>query len=89
MPLSFPRRYRQLDADAVGVIFPGQDGEKTVTCKVSSEVLHTGFGAGASGPELLDVFDRNRPRIEAIAARKYDLTPGTDTVSVSLTPADL
>lgn len=89
MPLSFPRRYRQLDADASGVIFPGQDGEKTVTVKVSSDVLHAGFGAGSTGAELLDAFDRARARIEALAARKYDRSPSTDTVSVTLTPADL
>jgi hypothetical protein len=89
MSLSFPRRYRQLDAGAAGVIFPGQDGEKTVTCKISSEVLHTGFGAGATGPQLLDAFDQYRARIEALASRKYDLSPGADTVSISLTPADL
>ena len=89
MPLSFPRRYRQLDADASGVIFPGQDGEKTVTVKVSSEVLHASFGAGLSGSELLDAFDRARARIEALAARKYDRSSGSDTVSVSVTAADL
>ena len=88
MPLSFPRRYRQLDGDASGVIFPGQDGEKTVTVKVSSDVL-SGFGAGSTGPELLDAFDRARARIEALAARKYDRSPSADTVSVSITTADL
>ena len=89
MPLTFPRRYRQLDADAANVIFPGQDGEKTVTCKVATDVLRAWLGAEAAGADLLAAFDRNRPRIEALAARKYELANGADTVSVTLTPADL
>jgi len=89
MPLSFPRRYRQLDADAANVIFPGQDGEKTVTCKVATDVLRAWPGAAAAGADMLAVFDRNRARVETLAARKYERANGTDTVSVTLTPADL
>jgi hypothetical protein len=89
MPLTFPRRYRQLDADAANVIFPGQDGEKTVTCRVSTDVLRAWLGADAAGADLLAAFDRNRARIESLAARKYELANSTDAVSITLTPADL
>jgi hypothetical protein len=89
MALSFPRQSRQLDADAGGVTFPGQNGEKTISCRITREALRERFGAGSAGPELLATFDRNRPRIESVAARKFDLADPAQTVSLTLTPADL
>jgi hypothetical protein len=89
MPLTFPRQYRQLDAEAGSVIFPGQSGEKTISCRITRETLRERFGAGPAGPDLLAAFDRNRPRIESVAARKFDLADPAQAVSLTLTPADL
>jgi len=89
MPLTFPRRTRQLDAEASTVMFPGQNGEKTVTCKITSEALRDRFGASAAATELLATFDRNRARIESMASRKYDMGDVAGTVSVTLTPSDV
>ena len=89
MSLTFPRQNRQLDAEAANVMFPGQNGEKTVSCRITSEALRERLGAGPAATELLATFDRNRARIESMAARKYDLGDSSATVSVTLTPADL
>lgn len=88
MPLTFPRQHRQVEFGTGSVAFPGQDADKTVTCRISGETLRIFFGAnGTTGPELLAAFDRHRDRIESAASRKYDLGE-LDEVSVSLTPAD-
>ncbi len=88
MPLTFPRHTRQLDVDADAISFPAQDGEKTIRCRVVREALRDWFRASSDRAELLDVVDRNRPRIEALASRKYDRGDSAETVSVTLTPGD-
>jgi hypothetical protein len=89
MPLTFPRDARHLDSEAASILFYGQDGEKTVACHLASQVLQERLGAGATGPKLLDAFDRNHPRIEAAASKKYDRQDVGWAVSVSLGAEDL
>ncbi|WP_082767543.1 DUF1488 family protein [Bosea sp. PAMC 26642] len=72
MALNFPNPVRSFDAGRACVSFWGSDASLEIAFQVDLDALRKlGHGAGDSGPEALDAFDRNRDTILKAATAAY------------------
>ena len=74
-PVQLPQVAPRWDADRV--LFEVDDGEHRLPCSISREALESlGSGYTARPWQLLEAFERVRPRIEQLAWTKIRSTPG-------------
>ena len=72
MTLNFPNSSRSYDATRMGVRFWGHDRSMETAFLVTADALRRiAPGMQSEAADLLRVFDRNRERIHAMAARLY------------------
>ncbi len=72
------------------VLFEIEDNQREVACSVSVEALEeAGPGQGARPWQLLEAFERLRPRIERIARDHLRGTTGRPLRTVHVTAGDL
>jgi hypothetical protein len=72
MTIGFPNASRSFDVTRNAVRFWGHDRSMETSFYISAEALHRLVpGAAGNQEALLEVFDRNRPRICAAAAKIY------------------
>lgn len=67
--LIFPEHNEDYDHRRMIVVFTGQDGERSIHCAVSREVLVDYFGGDGKDP--LKVFQANRQKIQHEVRRLY------------------
>lgn len=85
--LIFPELNEYYDPARMIVIFTGQDGDRSIHCAVSREVLEDYFGGDGKDP--LTVFQANHETIEHEVRRIYLLGNIETDGSVLLTSKDM
>ena len=87
MSLQLTVKSRIYDPDLRSIIFYAMDGAKPVLCAVAQDAL-LDMGGGSkqlSSVKLLLLFDKYRPQLLEIAARKYEAGGAVgDTIQVGL-----
>ncbi len=86
MPLTRARDSYTVRAD--GIRFLMRDGSFEIICQIELETLSQ-FGNATGVNETVEIFRRDRARIERAASNKYDRTSRRDYEIVIVTPADL
>ncbi|HVC62061.1 MAG TPA: DUF1488 family protein [Acetobacteraceae bacterium] len=72
------------------VLFEIEEGQREIACSVSVEALEeAGPGHGARRWQLLEAFDRLRPRIERIARDRHRTAPGGPVGTIHVNAGDL
>lgn len=71
--LKFPRRDCAWDFERKAVRFWGRAGDRGILCRVTLAALQDHFQlVGDGGPLASEAFSSGRPRIEALAAQKWN-----------------
>jgi len=72
------------------VLFEIEEGQRQIACSVAVEALEeAGPGLGARRWQLLEAFERLRPRIERIARDHYRAVAGGPVRTIHVSAADL
>jgi hypothetical protein len=86
MPLTRASDSYTVRAD--GIRFLMQDGSFEVICQIEIETLSQ-FGNATGVNDTIEIFRRDRAKIEHAASKKYDRTSRRDYEIVVITTADL
>ncbi len=72
------------------ILFDITEGGRAIACAVSAEALaDSGPGHGARRWQLLEAFEKLRPRIERLAHEHYRAAPGAAGQVIVVSTADL
>ena len=72
------------------ILFEIEEGQQQIACSISIEALEeAGPGFGARRWQLLEAFDRLRPRIERIARDRHRAAAGGPIRTIHVNAADL